>query len=74
MLTDAQAVRLTHSQLTDARVSGNTAEHACGAIVVTRHGCRIQVKGDRFEIPSKGTDFKSVPYNPGIQEAWKPMS
>ena len=50
MLTDPQAVRLTHSQLTDARVTGNTAEHVRvllerGPRVVVekrgKQGCRI---------------------------------
>jgi 5-dehydro-2-deoxygluconokinase len=50
MLTDPQAVRLTHSQMTDARVIGNTAEHVRallerGPRVVVekrgKHGCRV---------------------------------
>jgi len=50
MLTDPQAVRLTHSQVTDARVIGNTAEHVRallerGPRVVVekrgKHGCRV---------------------------------
>ena len=28
MLTDPRSVRLTHSQVSDARVAGDTAEHA----------------------------------------------
>jgi 5-dehydro-2-deoxygluconokinase len=32
MLTDPLAVRLTHSQVTDARVSGDTTEHACALL------------------------------------------
>jgi 5-dehydro-2-deoxygluconokinase len=50
MLTDPHAVRLTHSQVTDARVIGDTAEHVyalmeAGPSVVLekrgKHGCRI---------------------------------
>jgi 5-dehydro-2-deoxygluconokinase len=50
MLTDPHAVRLTHSQVTDARVVGNTTEHVRallerGPRVVVekrgRHGCRV---------------------------------
>jgi len=50
MLTDPQAVRLTHSQVTDVRVIGNTAEHVRallerGPRVVVekrgRYGCRV---------------------------------
>ncbi len=50
MLTDPHAVQLTHSQVTDARVIGNTAEHVCallerGPRVVVekrgKHGCRV---------------------------------
>lgn len=50
MLTDPQAVQLINSQVTDARVIGNTPEHACALmehgprVVVekrSKHGCRI---------------------------------
>ena len=50
MLTDPHAVRLTHSQVTDAKIMGNTAEHVCalmeyGPRVVMekrgKHGCRV---------------------------------
>jgi 5-dehydro-2-deoxygluconokinase len=50
MLTDPDCVRVTHSQVTDARVPGNTAEHVRaildrGPRVVVekrgKHGCRI---------------------------------
>lgn len=56
MLTDRRSVRLTHSQVSDARVSGNTAEHACGllergpGVVVEKRGeegCRIHRRGAR---------------------------
>jgi 5-dehydro-2-deoxygluconokinase len=54
MLTDPGTVRLTHSQVSDARVSGNTAEHvvnlqALGPAVVVEKlgeaGCRIHCRG-----------------------------
>jgi len=54
MLTDPRAVRLTHSQVTDARVTGNTAEHARALmeqgprVVVEKRGnkgCRIHQRG-----------------------------
>jgi 5-dehydro-2-deoxygluconokinase len=50
MLTDPHAVRLTHSQVTDAKIMGNTAEHVYalmeyGPRVVVekrgKHGCRV---------------------------------
>jgi len=50
MLTDPHAVRLTYSQVTDAKILGNTAEHVCalmeyGPRVVVekrgKHGCRV---------------------------------
>jgi 5-dehydro-2-deoxygluconokinase len=50
MLTDPHAVRLTYSQVTDAQITGNTAEHVCalmeyGPRVVVekrgKHGCRV---------------------------------
>lgn len=50
LLTDPRAVRLTHSQISDARVAGNTAEHSRtlmehGPRIVLekrgQHGCRI---------------------------------
>ncbi len=54
MLTDTRSVRLTHSQISDARVSGNTAEHVADlldlgpALVVEKlgeAGCRIHQRG-----------------------------
>jgi 5-dehydro-2-deoxygluconokinase len=54
MLTDPRAVRLTHSQVTDARVTGNTGEHARALmeqgprVVVEKRGkkgCRIHQRG-----------------------------
>jgi len=54
MLTDPRAVRLTHSQVTDARVIGDTAEHVCGLmeqgpwVVVEKRGkdgCRVHQRG-----------------------------
>ena len=58
MLTDRGAVHLTHSQISDARVSGNTAEHVARllglgpAVVVEKRGeagCRIHRRDDRSE-------------------------
>ncbi len=61
MLTDPRAVRLTDSQVTDARVVGNAAEHACalmeqGPRVVVekrgKQGCRIhQREGAAEDVP-----------------------
>jgi 5-dehydro-2-deoxygluconokinase len=58
MLTDPGFVRLTHSQISDARVSGNTAEHVVDllelgpAVVIEKlgeEGCRIHRRGKRSE-------------------------
>ena len=58
MLTDPRSVRLTHSQVSDARVSGNTAEHVVGllergpAVVVEKRGgegCRVHRRNDKAE-------------------------
>jgi len=58
MLTDPRSVRLTHSQVSDARVSGNTAEHVADllergpAVVVEKRGkegCRVHRRGNRPE-------------------------
>jgi len=58
MLTDPGSIRLTHSQISDARVSGDTAEHvadllALGPAVVVEKlgeaGCRIHRRGERPE-------------------------
>jgi 5-dehydro-2-deoxygluconokinase len=58
MLTDRRSVRLTHSQVSDARVSGNTAEHVVSllelgpAVVVEKlgeEGCRVHRRGNRSE-------------------------
>lgn len=58
MLTDPRSVRLTHSQVSDARVSGNTAEHVVDllergpAVVVEKRGeagCRVHRRGDKAE-------------------------
>ena len=58
MLTDPRAVRLTHSQVSDARVSGNTAKHISGllergpGVVVEKcgaGGCRVHRRGDKTE-------------------------
>jgi 5-dehydro-2-deoxygluconokinase len=58
MLTDPHAVQLTHFQVTDARVIGNTAEHVCallewGPRVVVekrgKHGCRVHQQNSPVE-------------------------
>jgi 5-dehydro-2-deoxygluconokinase len=58
MLTDPHAVRLTHSQVTDAQIMGNTAEHVCalmeyGPRVVVekrgKHGCRVHQRESAAE-------------------------
>ena len=58
MLTDPRSVRLTHSQVSDARVSGNTAEHVVSllelgpAVVVEKlgeEGCRVHRRGNGSE-------------------------
>ena len=54
MLTDPHAVRLTHSQETDAKIIGNTAEHVYALleygprVVVEKRGklgCRVHQRG-----------------------------
>jgi len=56
MLTDPGSVRLTHSQMSDARVKGNTAAHVIGlleqgpSVVVEKRGesgCRIHERGEK---------------------------
>ncbi|MCX5818719.1 MAG: 5-dehydro-2-deoxygluconokinase [Deltaproteobacteria bacterium] len=58
MLTDPRSVRLTHSQVSDARVSGNTAKHVSGllergpGVVVEKRGeagCRVHRRGEKAE-------------------------
>ena len=58
MLTDPRSVRLTHSQISDARVSGNTADHVVNllelgpAVVVEKlgeEGCRVHQRGKGSE-------------------------
>jgi 5-dehydro-2-deoxygluconokinase len=58
MLTDPRTVRMTDSQISDARVSGNTAEHVVnllqlgpGVVVEKRGeaGCRVHRQGNRPE-------------------------
>ena len=61
MLTDLHAVRLTHSQVTDAQIMGNTAEHVYalmeyGPRVAVekrgKHGCRVhQREGAAKDVP-----------------------
>ena len=58
LLTDPQAIRLTHSQLTDARVAGDSAQHVqailgCGPGLVVekrgKQGCRLHRHGQPAE-------------------------
>jgi 5-dehydro-2-deoxygluconokinase len=58
MLTDPKSVRLTHSQISDARVKGNTAGHVAGllergpGVVVEKRGeagCRVHRRGNKAE-------------------------
>jgi 5-dehydro-2-deoxygluconokinase len=58
MLTDPGALRLTHSQVTDARVEGNTAEHVFalmerGPLVLLekrgKQGCRVHQRNKSAE-------------------------
>ena len=58
MLTDPRSVRLTHSQVSDARVSGNTAQHVSGLLergpdlVIEKcgeAGCRVHRRGEKAE-------------------------
>ena len=70
MLTDPQAVRMTDSQLTDARVIGNTAEHARallekGPRVLVekrgKHGCRVhQRAGAPEDIPGFAVTVQNI--------------
>jgi 5-dehydro-2-deoxygluconokinase len=58
MLTDPRSVRLTHSQISDARVRGNTAQHVVGllelgpGVVLEKRGeqgCRVHQRGKKPE-------------------------
>jgi 5-dehydro-2-deoxygluconokinase len=58
MLTDPRSIRLTHSQVSDARVSGNTVKHISGllergpGVVVEKRGeagCRVYRRGEKAE-------------------------
>lgn len=58
MLSDPRLVQLTHSQISDARVSGDTAEHVANllglgpAVVIEKlgeSGCRIHRRGKQAE-------------------------
>ena len=58
MLTDPSSIHLTHSQMSDARVKGNTARHIAGllergpAVVVEKRGeegCRLHERGQKAE-------------------------
>jgi len=70
LLTDPDAVRLTHSQVSDARVGGDTAEHARalmtqgpGVVVEKRgeHGCRIHRRdGAAEDVPGFPVEVQNI--------------
>lgn len=69
MLADSRSVRVTNSQLSDARVSGNTAKHAASmlergpTVVVEKRGekgCRIHRRGGK---PEKVPGFPAIVQN-----------
>jgi 5-dehydro-2-deoxygluconokinase len=70
MLTDPRSVRLTHSQVSDARVSGNTAEHVSDllergpSVVVEKRGeagCRLHRRGERAEdVPGFPVEVQNI--------------
>jgi 5-dehydro-2-deoxygluconokinase len=70
MLTDPNAVRLTHSQVTDARVAGDTARHVRafldhGPRMVLekrgKHGCRIHYPNQPVdEVPGFGVRVQNI--------------
>ncbi len=60
MLIDPLGVRMTHFQVTDARIAGNTAEHVLalmdhgpGVVVEKRgkHGCRVHQRENAEDVP-----------------------
>lgn len=70
MLTDPHAVRLTHAQVTDARITGNTVEHVralmeYGPRVVVekrgQYGCRIhQGKNTPEDVPGFSVNVQNI--------------
>jgi 5-dehydro-2-deoxygluconokinase len=70
MLTDPRSVRLTHSQVSDARVAGNTAAHVAGllergpGVVLEKRGeagCRIHRRGDKAEdVPGFPVEVQNI--------------
>jgi 5-dehydro-2-deoxygluconokinase len=70
MLTDPRSVRLTHSQVSDARVRGNTAAHVAGllergpGVVVEKRGeagCRVHRRGDQAEdVPGYPVEVQNI--------------
>jgi 5-dehydro-2-deoxygluconokinase len=70
MLSDPQAVRLTHSQATDARVAGNSAAHvrdflASGPRLVLekrgQQGCRIHTRDEPLlEVPGFNIEVQNI--------------
>jgi 5-dehydro-2-deoxygluconokinase len=70
MLTDPAAVRLTHSQISDARVKGNTARHVAailsrGPVVVVEkrgeEGCRLHEQGKKaVDVPGFPVEVQNI--------------
>ena len=70
MLTDPRSVRLTHSQVSDARVSGNTARHVSDllergpSVVVEKRGeagCRVHRRGEKAEdVPGFPVEVQNI--------------
>ena len=70
MLTDPRSIRLTHSQVSDARVSGNTAAHISDllergpAVVIEKRGesgCRVHRRGERAEdVPGFPAEVQNI--------------
>jgi 5-dehydro-2-deoxygluconokinase len=70
MLTDPAAVSLTHSQISDARVKGNTARHVAGllergpAVVIEKRGeqgCRIHERGKKaLDVPGFPVEVQNI--------------
>ncbi len=70
MTTDPGEVNLTHSQVSDARVSGDTAEHIqslleCGVDLVVeklgKKGCRLHpVNGTQVDVPGYPVEIQNI--------------